>query len=97
MGRGIFLIVKNQGNTIESKKKEYSEIAQGAPPGNPNVLIKDPDDVKLENVDYEPKITELKELFESMIKLSISIMRLPQVGFYDEAAANRSTMVGKYS
>ena len=51
--------------------------------------------MKLENINYEPKITELKELFESMIKLCISVMGLPQVGFYDEAAANRSTMVGK--
>ena len=34
-------------------------------------------------------------LFESMIKLCISTIGLPQVGFYDESAANRATLVGK--
>ena len=91
----FFLIVKNDGNTTQSKEQEYGVIAQGAKPGNPNILIKDPDDVRLDNVDYDAKVTELKDTLESMIKLCISIMGLPQVGFYDESAANRATMVGK--
>ena len=91
----FFLIVKNDGNTIESKRQEYAELARNAPPGGQNVLIKDPEDVKLENIDFEPKIKDLRELFESMLKLAISAMGLPQVAFYDESASNRSTMVGK--
>ena len=91
----FFLIVKNDGNTTQSKRAEYEAIAKGAPPGKPNILIKDPDDTKVENIDYDAKVVELKDLLESMIKLCISIIGLPQVGFYDESAANRATMVGK--
>ena len=91
----FFLIVKNEGSTIAAKRAEYAELATNAPPGGQNVLIKDPDDVKLENIDYEPKIKDLRELFESQLKMAISALGLPQVAFYDESASNRSTMVGK--
>lgn len=90
-----YLIVKNEGNTTESKRQEYNTIARNTTTGAPNIIVKDPEHVKLENVDYDAKISELRELFESMVKLAISVLGLPQVGFYDEAAANRSTMVGK--
>ena len=91
----FFLIVKNDHDTPEAKRIEYEQITHGAPPGNPNILIKDPEDVKLENVNYDPKIGEFKDLFESMVKLCISVIGLPQVGFFDESAANRATMIGK--
>ena len=93
---GVFFItIKNEGNTQASKQAEYQALANNFVTGGPNILIHDPEGVKLENVDFEPKITELRELAESMIKLAISAMGLPQVAFYDESASNRSTMVGK--
>jgi len=93
---GLFLlVVKNEGNTKESKVREYNAIAKSLKPGKPGILIKDPDDTTHYDIKFDPKITEFRELFESMVKLCISVMGLPQVGFYDEAAANRSTMIGK--
>lgn len=93
---GLFLlVVKNDKNTKESKMAEYNNVAKSLSPGKPGILIKDPEETDVHEIKFEPKITEFRELFESMIKLCISILGLPQVGFYDEAAANRSTMVGK--
>ena len=93
---GLFLlVVKNKGNTTESKNQEYNALAKNLVPGKPGILLEDPEDVNSFDIKFEPKVTEFRELFESMIKLCISILGLPQVGFYDEAAANRSTLVGK--
>ena len=91
----FFIIVKNDGNTQASKQAEYEALAQHAVPGGQNILIKNPDDVKLENIDYNPKIKEFMELCMFLIKNAVSIFGLPQVAFFDESAANRSTMVGK--
>ena len=93
---GLYLLVaKPDGNTKESKQAEWNALTQSLKPGKPGVLIKDPEEVNSFDIKFEPKIQEFQGLFESMIKLCISIMGLPQVGFYDEAAANRATMVGK--
>ena len=93
---GLYLlVVKNEGQTLEDKQREYQAVAQSLQPGTPGVLIKDPDDVTSFDIKFDPKIAEFHALFESMVKLCISVMGLPQVGFYDEAAANRATMVGK--
>ena len=93
---GLALIVaKNEGNTVESKRQEFSELQSGLGKGQLNVLVKDPKEVDVHNINYQPKIEEFRNLFESLIKLCISVMGLPQVGFYDEAAANRDTMIGK--
>ena len=96
MYAGLFLLIyKNEGNTKQSKMEEAERIREGLTIGAPNILVKDPEDVAVHNVEYDPKIAELRELVESMVKLAISIFGLPHVAFYDEASANRATMVGK--
>ena len=89
------LVVKPEGNTRAQKIKEYKTVTSGLKNGAVNVLQADPENVELHSVNFEPKIGEFQSLFESMIKLCISIVGLPQVGFYDESAANRATMLGK--
>ena len=93
---GLYLlVVKGEGQTQEAKRREYEAISKGFKPGKPCILVKDPADVTSFDIKFDPKIAEFHALFESMVKLCISVMGLPQVGFYDEAAANRATMVGK--
>ena len=93
---GLFVMfAKNEGSTPESKQQEYEALTNGIIPGTPSVVIMDPNDAKVENIDYDAKITELLELLEGAAKMMISCLGLPQVAFFDESAANRSTMVGK--
>ena len=93
---GLFLLVaRNDGNTEQSKRDEYSALTTNLTPGKPGVLVKNPEDVAAHNINFNPKVTEFLTLFESMIKLCISTVGLPQVGFYDESAANRATLIGK--
>ena len=93
---GLYLfVIKNEGQSQEEKQREYDAIASGFKPGQPAIIVKDPADVTSFDIKFDPKISEFQSLMESLIKLCISILGLPQVGFYDEAAANRATMVGK--
>jgi hypothetical protein len=93
---GLFLMaVKPQGQTAEQKRKEYQEIVQNMVRGGPNVLMEHPDDVKFQDVDFNPKVNEFKDLTESLIKYNVACIGLPHALFYDEAAANRSTMIEK--
>ena len=91
----FFLIAKNEGSTKEAKMREFEAFTKTIKPGKAAVLVKDPEDVKVENVDLNPETSDFQALFESQIKYCISILGLPQVGFYDESAANRDTMAGK--
>ena len=90
-----FLIAKNEGSTEEEKRNEFRDFTNTLVPGKAAVIIKDPEDVEVHNVDLNPQTDELRELLESMIKLCISTLGLPQIGFYDEAASNRDTAVSK--
>ena len=93
---GLYLlVVKNEGQTKDSKQAEWEEFNNKLKVGTTGVIVKDPEDVDLHNIDFNPKIQEFQGLFEMMAKMCTSILRLPQVGFFDESAANRATMVGK--
>lgn len=93
--RMYLLVVKNEGNLPESKRAEYEALTRSIQPGRPSVLIKNPDDVNLFDLEYDPKIGDLMQLLQGMITLTIAMLGLPQAGFHDEAAANRATMAGK--
>ena len=91
----LIFVTKSEGNTKESKKQEWQDFSNGLKSGSANVVIADPADTDVHTISFDPKIGEFQALFESMIKLCISIIGLPQVGFYDESATNRDTMLGK--
>ena len=93
--RMYLLVAKNEGGTPESKRQEWEGIVNRLRPGSPAVLVKSPDDVNLFDLDFDPKIQDLISLLETVIRLTIAMLGLPQAGFHDEAAANRATMAGK--
>jgi hypothetical protein len=93
---GLFLMaIKPQGQTVAEKNLEYAQVAQNMVRGGPNILLEDPNDVKFQNVDFSPKVNEFVTLTEMLLKYCVATTGLPHSMFYDEAASNRATMLGK--
>ncbi len=93
---GLFLMaIKPTGTNLAEKQKEYKQVVSNMRTGGPNVLLEDPDDVKFQNVDYNPKVKEFQDLTEAMLRYCVACTGLPQSMFYDESASNRATMIGK--
>lgn len=89
------LTVRPQGETRADKEKEYQDIASRMVRGGPNILLENPEDTKTDVIDFAPKVTEFKDLTEFLIRYCVSTTGLPQTMFYDEASANRATMIGR--
>ena len=93
---GLFLMaIKPTGTTESEKQKEYQQVVKNMVTGGPNVILEDPEDIKFHNVDYNPKVTEFKDLTEAMLRYCVASTGLPQSMFYDESQSNRATMIGK--
>lgn len=93
---GLFLMaIKPEGQNLTEKKEEYQQVTNNMVRGGPNVLMEHPDDVKFQNVDFAPKVTEFKDLTEAMLRYCVACLGLPQSMFYDESQSNRATMIGK--
>lgn len=93
---GLFLMaIKPEGQDITAKQTEYDQIVKNMVRGGPNVLLEHPDDVKFQNVDFNPKVKEFQELTEAMLRYQVACLGLPHSMFYDEAQSNRATMIGK--
>ena len=90
-----FLMVKPQGQTESVKIQEYQQILDNLHRGTVNVLMEDPVDTRLDNVQFDPKIKEFMEMSEHLIKYCIASLGLPNSMFFDEASSNRSTLLGK--
>lgn len=96
MAGGLYhIFVQPQGGTKTQKEAEYKSITQANTFGTSSVFMIDPERVKYEAVNYDPKITELLELFNMMVKYILALANVPQIGFFDEAAANHATAVEK--
>ena len=96
MAGGLYhIFVKPQGNNEQQKRAEYEDITKSVEFGTSNVFMIDPQDVAYENVNFDPKITELITVFDAMIKYILAAANVPQIGFYDESAANHATAVEK--
>ena len=91
----FFIVAKNSGGSQAAKRKEWERITSNLKAGTPGVIIKDPEELDVHTVDFQPKTQDFVSLMESLIKISTSVIGLPQVGFFDEAAANYATLVGK--
>jgi len=96
MAGGLYhIFIEPQGGTEAQKIVEYESIVKAAEFGTANVFMIAPDRVKYENVNFDPKIGELILAFDTMVKYMIACFNLPQIGSYDEAAANHATAVEK--
>ncbi len=84
------IFIEPQGGTEAQKKEEYESITTSTEFGTSNVFMISPDRVKYENVNFDPKIGELIEMFDTLVKYVIANANVPQIGFYDEAAANHA-------
>jgi len=92
---GTFLLtVRNQGQTRADKLDEYGAIAKNLTVGRPNILMENPEDVRFDGIDFEPKVLEFKELAEFLIRYCLTSMGLPQTTA-DEGQSNRSAARSK--
>ena len=93
---GLFILgVRPQGQTLDAKKKEYGQLAGNMVTGGPNILLEDPENYRVDTIDYNPKVTEFKDLTEFLLRYCVATLGLPQSMFYDESQSNRATMIGK--
>lgn len=96
MATGLYhIFVEPQGGTETQKLEEYRSITENVEFGTSNVFMIDPERVKYENVNFDPKIGELIELFNMLVKYILAAANVPQIGMFDEAAANHATAVEK--
>lgn len=93
-GLGL-LVVRPQGNTASEKQAEYVAVSKNIVPAAINALIERPEDVMYHPVDYNPQVDQFVNMNESLIKYCVACLQLPHALFYDEASANRATMIGK--
>ena len=93
-GLGL-LVVRPQGNTAAQKQAEYEVVSRNTVPAAINALIEKPEDVAYYAVDYKPQVDQFVKMNESLIKYCVACVQLPHALFYDEASANRATMIGK--
>ena len=88
---GLFLLfVKPQGQTEAVKQQEYEQVMSSLPRGDGAALMEDPEDVAVENITFDAKFQELKDVAEFCIKTCIAKLGLPNSMFFDEASSNRS-------
>lgn len=96
MAGGLYhIFIRPQGNTVEQKQQEYTDITTATEFGTSNVFMIDPADVREDQINFDPKISELVLMFDTVIKYILACANVPQIGFYDESAANHATAVEK--
>lgn len=89
------IFVKPQGQTVADKEKEYGDLLSKYVRGAPNVFLKDPLETRVDNIDFNPRVNEFKDLTEALIKYCVACQQIPHSLFYDEDSSNRATMIGK--
>ena len=90
-----FLTVKPQGTTESAKEKERDDILANLRTGRWNLLLENPEDVKIDAKDISPKIAELVQLADFLIRYNIAQVGIPQGLFTQEKDSNRATLIGK--
>lgn len=93
-GLGL-LIVAPQGQTVAQKQEEYLQVSANMVPASTSVLMEDPENVKFENINYQPEVDKFVNMNESLVKYCAACLGIPHSMFYDESASNRATMIGK--
>lgn len=89
------IVVKPQGQDESQKLDEYTELTQRFVRGAPNFMLEDPDNVKINTIDFQPKVAEFMKLVDFLARYNVASLGLPQTMFFDETTSTRSTMLGK--
>ena len=93
MHTGIPVITINpEGTTATQRQQEGEDIVNNWQDGSPNVLFKDPTQTRVDNITFDPKITEFDELAQSLTKFAVMKAGLPQSHFFAENEANMATL-----
>jgi len=90
-----FLFVKPDGTTPAEKQEELTQINSTVRAGRLNSLMLDPEKVRVDFQDFQPKINELVQLADFLIRYNIAQTGMPQALFAQEQDSNRSTLVQK--
>ena len=90
-----FMFIKPEGTTVSQKQEELAQINSVARVGRLNNLMIDPEDVRVDFQDFQPKINELVQLADFLIRYNIAQTGMPQALFAQEQDSNRSTLVQK--
>jgi len=93
-GLGL-LSIKPEGSTATKKEEEYTSVSQRMVPATTNILMKDPNLTRFDNIDYKPEVDSFINMNESLVKYGAATLGMPHAMFYDESASNRATMIGK--
>ncbi len=90
-----FMFVEPEGTTESQKQAELDQINSIARAVRLNTLMLDPDKVKVDFQNFDPKINELVQLADFLIRYNIAQTGMPQALFAQEQDSNRSTLVQK--
>lgn len=90
-----FLFIKPQGSTESQKDQEYGQIASKLAAATTNIILEDPKDARLDNLNFDAKFKEITDVNESLLRYCVATTGLPQSMFFDESTSNRATMIGK--
>lgn len=90
-----FMFIKPEGTTESEKDAELAKINSVIRAGRINELMIDPNNTRVDLMDFQPKISELVQLADFLIRYNIAQTGLPQALFAQEKDSNRSTLVQK--
>ena len=90
-----FGLTAPEGTTPADKERELNEILSKIRAGRMNWLMLDPEKTNIQFQDFNPKINELVQLADFLIRYNIAQTGMPQAIFAQEKDSNRSTLIGK--
>ena len=89
------IVIKPQGTTEAEKQSELNNILSQWREGRWNGLMEDPANVAINTHDLQPKIADLVQLADFLIRHNIAQTGMPQAIFAQEKDSNRATLIGK--
>ena len=89
------ITVDPEGASVEDREAEYGNLVGRFVVGGINIFLKHPDQVRVDNINLDPKVLEFQKLSDFLLRYSVASVGLPQTLFFDETTSTRSTMLGK--
>ena len=86
------LSIHPEGMTEEQRMIEGQAISAAWEPGGINILFKNPEQTRVDNVTFDPKIKEFADLANNLTKSAIQKAGLPQSMFFAENESNMATL-----
>ena len=89
------ITVKPHGQEDQEKIEEYERLAGRFVTGAPNFFLEDPENTRVDQISFQPKVEEFRKLIDSLARYCVACIGMPQTLFFDETTSTRSTMLGK--